>query len=216
MNKALLSSLSIGALLLALAPTAFAALTSVQVQAITSLLKSFGVPTATVSSVEGILNGTGPTTSNGGGSSGSVSGTPSTAPAAACVLNMDLTTGASGDSVNCLQRFLIANNCPIPAGVTGTFGAQTKAALICWQRAKGLPSTGFFGSMSRGLFNKSSVSPYVPPGQGSGYVPPTSNNGGNYSNIDSEFNEILNDVNGLAGDTSNVDSDLGQNDESDE
>ena len=37
---------------------------------------------------------------------------------------------------------------------TGYFGPLTKAALMKWQAANKVPSTGFFGTISRGLLNK--------------------------------------------------------------
>ena len=66
----------------------------------------------------------------------------------------DLTLGSSGSDVVNLQSWLMSNGYDIPAvssGVTtkGYFGAQTKAALAKYQAWIGLPSFGFFGSLTR-------------------------------------------------------------------
>lgn len=69
----------------------------------------------------------------------------------------NLTLGSSGADVVNLQSWLIANGYDIPSlssGLTmkGYFGGQTRAALIRFQLANGLPGTGYFGPMSRGWF----------------------------------------------------------------
>src|SRR3989344_4315440 len=87
------------------------------------------------------------------------------------VFTTDLTIGSTGADVTALQNALISNGQSIPAGATGYFGAQTKAAVIAWQKEAGLPATGFFGPMSRAAMNAMPSSgpgstgypPYVPP-----------------------------------------------------
>ncbi len=76
---------------------------------------------------------------------------------AACdVGTANLTVGSSGAAVTCLQQSLIANGYSIPAGATGYFGAQTKAAVSKWQAASGVaPTAGYFGSISRAHWNLS-------------------------------------------------------------
>src|SRR3989344_2885278 len=69
------------------------------------------------------------------------------------VFTTDLTIGSTGADVTALQNALISNGQSIPAGATGYFGAQTKAAVIAWQKEAGLPATGFFGPMSRAAMN---------------------------------------------------------------
>ena len=222
MNKTFLGALSVGALLLAMAPAAFAALTSAQIQAIVSLLTSFGVPAATVSNVQSILNGTGPTTNAGGGS------TIMQVHPGDCAFTTDLSIGSTGPSVECLQNYLTQNGCPVPAGATGYFGSETKAAVICWQAAHGLPSSGYFGTMSRGVYS-GNPAPNVgtlPSGGGStggGTTPNVPSNvqstpgqSSDMSTIDSELNQLDSDLSGLNNDTSNIDNDLNQSDDSDE
>lgn len=62
----------------------------------------------------------------------------------------DLTMGYSGEDVRALQNLLIAQGYPIPAGATGFFALQTRAALVRYQAAHGVsPAVGFFGSVTR-------------------------------------------------------------------
>jgi hypothetical protein len=61
--------------------------------------------------------------------------------------------GQSGPDVTALQNFLIGQGMSIPAGATGYFGDQTKAALAQWQQSVGISSStpGFgtnFGPLS--------------------------------------------------------------------
>lgn len=61
----------------------------------------------------------------------------------------NLTVGSSGADVSALQSWLIAKGYSIPAGATGYFGAQTKAALAAYQTAKGIsPAAGYFGPIT--------------------------------------------------------------------
>jgi hypothetical protein len=67
---------------------------------------------------------------------------------------VDLTVGAKGADVTALQKWLIAKGFSIPAGATGTFGAQTKAAVAAWQASAGItPAAGYFGPKSRAAAN---------------------------------------------------------------
>ncbi len=59
-----------------------------------------------------------------------------------------LTIGSRGAEVIKLQNFLSAKGYSIAAGATGYFGAQTKAALVAWQKASGLSGTGYYGPLS--------------------------------------------------------------------
>ncbi|KKW43157.1 MAG: hypothetical protein UY97_C0001G0121 [Parcubacteria group bacterium GW2011_GWB1_57_6] len=73
--------------------------------------------------------------------------------ATSCSFTTDLTVGATGAAVTCLQQSLIANGYSIPAGATGYFGMQTKAAVAAWQAASGVsPAVGYFGPISRAAF----------------------------------------------------------------
>lgn len=70
---------------------------------------------------------------------------------ASSAITSDLTVGSSGSQVVALQNTLIAQGyLRLPAGVAaGYFGSLTRAAVKAWQTAVGLPSTGFFGPLSR-------------------------------------------------------------------
>jgi peptidoglycan hydrolase-like protein with peptidoglycan-binding domain len=62
----------------------------------------------------------------------------------------DLTIGSTGADVTALQTWLIAKGFSIPAGATGYFGAQTKAALAAYQAANAItPAAGYFGPITR-------------------------------------------------------------------
>jgi len=78
----------------------------------------------------------------------------------------NLTVGSTGPDVVALQTWLIANGFSIPsiasgAAAKGYFGAQTKAAVQKYQAAKGIPSTGFVGPLTRGALNAGGTA-YVP------------------------------------------------------
>jgi peptidoglycan hydrolase-like protein with peptidoglycan-binding domain len=67
----------------------------------------------------------------------------------------NLSVGSTGASVTALQQTLIARGFSIPAGATGYFGQQTKAAVVAYQASKSLPTTGFVGPLTRGALNGS-------------------------------------------------------------
>ena len=65
-----------------------------------------------------------------------------------------LTVGSTGSDVTALQTWLIAHGYTIPAGATGYFGAQTKAAVAAYQTAKGItPAAGYFGPITMASVN---------------------------------------------------------------
>ncbi|MBI2025633.1 peptidoglycan-binding protein [Candidatus Kaiserbacteria bacterium] len=139
---AVATGLAMATSMLALAPIAHAqTLTDAQVNAIISLLQSFGADATTVANVQASLTG-GTPVSTGGTTTGACS-----------VGTANLTIGSSGAAVTCLQQTLIAGGYSIPAGATGYFGAQTRSAVAAWQAAKGItPAVGYFGSISRAAF----------------------------------------------------------------
>lgn len=72
--------------------------------------------------------------------------------------NANLTVGSTGADVVALQSALIAAGNDIPAITSGAvakgyFGAQTKSAVQKYQAAKGIPSTGFVGPLTRAALN---------------------------------------------------------------
>jgi peptidoglycan hydrolase-like protein with peptidoglycan-binding domain len=82
------------------------------------------------------------------------------------VITADLTVGSSGAQVSALQSALVAQgHLVMPAGVAmGYFGSLTKAAVMKWQAASGLPATGYFGPLSRAKFNGSAGASGTVPG----------------------------------------------------
>ncbi|MDQ2932893.1 MAG: peptidoglycan-binding protein, partial [bacterium] len=73
----------------------------------------------------------------------------------------NLTVGSTGPQVVALQTWLLANGHAIPAlssGVAakGYFGSQTKAAVMKYQFANGIPNTGFVGPLTRAALNAGS------------------------------------------------------------
>lgn len=90
---------------------------------------------------------------------------------------MNLTIGSRGADVTALQNFLIANGQSIPAGATGYFGAQTKAALAAYQAANGIaPAVGYFGPITRAKVNASAT--VTTPGTTPGTTPSDDLEGG--------------------------------------
>lgn len=127
-----------------------AALTSGQISSIVSLLQSFGADATTIANVQASLNGM-PTSGSGSTSGGSMSGS--------CTFTRDLTLGATGADVTCLQSALVAGGYLVmPSGVSmGYFGALTQTAVSKWQAAAGIsPTAGYFGAKSRAAFGLSS------------------------------------------------------------
>ncbi len=88
--------------------------------------------------------------------------------AASASFNVNLTIGSRGADVIALQTWLIAQGYSIPAGATGYFGLQTRAAVAAYQAAKGItPAVGFFGPITRASVNGAggvAVGPLCPNG----------------------------------------------------
>lgn len=93
------------------------------------------------------------------------------ASSAVAVFNRNLTIGSTGADVTALQNWLITKGHAIPAGATGYFGIQTRAALAAYQSASGIaPAAGFFGPITRGRLNANvTPGPAIP-------VPPVTDN----------------------------------------
>ncbi|MEY2664248.1 MAG: trimeric autotransporter adhesin [Candidatus Parcubacteria bacterium] len=78
---------------------------------------------------------------------------PVTSYGATYIFKKNLSVGATGADVIALQDFLIAHKYHIPAiesgsGAKGYFGSQTKAAVMAYQTANSLPSTGYVGPLT--------------------------------------------------------------------
>lgn len=86
--------------------------------------------------------------------------------AVSTTFTQDLTVGSTGAQVSALQQVLVSNGyLSMPAGVAmGYFGSLTKSAVMKWQAAVGLPSTGYFGPLSRAKLNGSAGATGTVPG----------------------------------------------------
>ena len=80
--------------------------------------------------------------------------TPAAGVSAVSSFSSDLDVGATGADVSALQNLLLKKGYSIPAGATGFFGGQTKAAVVEYQKANGIsPAIGFFGPKTRAHVN---------------------------------------------------------------
>ncbi len=80
----------------------------------------------------------------------------------------DLTIGSTGADVTTLQTWLIAHGYAIPAGPTGYFGTQTRAAVAAYQAAHSIqPTAGYFGPLTRASINAMIATGAVTGGGGS-------------------------------------------------
>ncbi len=70
-------------------------------------------------------------------------------PAKPSAFTKDLQYGDENADVKRLQSLLIQKGY-LKVAANGYFGPATKAAVTAWQKAAGLPATGFFGPLSRG------------------------------------------------------------------
>lgn len=67
-----------------------------------------------------------------------------------CSFPTDLHVGSQGALVSCLQVSLLEQGYLIPAGPTGYFGRETRAAVAAWQKnVRVFPAAGYFGPLSR-------------------------------------------------------------------
>jgi hypothetical protein len=125
-------------------------LSATQIQSILDVLASFNADAETIAKVKMSLEGT--------VTAGSVTST------AVGVFKSNLTLGSLGSEVKALQEFLNAKGYTIatsgpgsPGNETTRFGTLTKAALIKYQKAKGItPAVGYFGPITRSAVNSGS------------------------------------------------------------
>ncbi len=143
-------------------PARAAALTSVQVNAILTLLQSFGADQSVISSVQATLTGTMSTSSPSQpmppmGQPGGMP--PGQVGKMLCVaLNRNLSVGSKGDDVRKLQDLLREDpDAGFTAASTGTFGPMTAKAMARFQMKNGIASstTGAVGPMTRAFFERS-------------------------------------------------------------
>jgi hypothetical protein len=113
-------------------------------------LTATSTATSSISSIGGIGQVSTSTVSTGG--RGSVLG------ARAFNFTKNLTVGVRGNDVLELQKVLIASGFLKAATPTNYFGILTRKALIAWQNKYKLPATGYFGPLTRALFNTKNAS----------------------------------------------------------
>lgn len=134
----------------AVAPAQAAGLSASQVQAIVSLLASFGADQGTINNVTAALNGQ---ATSGSGSTGGSSSTGGACP----VLTRSLQLGSSGADVMSLQKFLNASantrvavsGAGSPGMETTYFGPATQAAVVKFQAANNVSAIGVVGPATR-------------------------------------------------------------------
>ena len=129
-------------------PAPTSGLTTTQIQAILTLLSSFGADQPTIDKVTAALNGV---PMQGGGSAGTSGG----------AFTRNLEIGTTGDDVRALQVFLNTHGYVVTSSGPGSsgnettlFGGLTKAALIKFQQANNItPAAGYFGPKTRAAVN---------------------------------------------------------------
>jgi peptidoglycan hydrolase-like protein with peptidoglycan-binding domain len=86
----------------------------------------------------------------------------SVADAQTVMFTRNLTIGSRGNDVAALQAWLIGRGYTIPAitfgrTIPGYFGTETRAAVMAYQRANGIPATGYFGPLTMASINSRGV-----------------------------------------------------------
>ncbi|MDP2651624.1 MAG: ice-binding family protein [bacterium] len=116
-------------------------LSATQIQSILDVLASFNANASVIAKVKTSLEG---------------ATTGSTTSAAVHAFKADLTIGSLGSEVKALQQLLNAKGYTVSASGAGSagnettmFGAATRAALIKYQKAKGITPSGYFGPLTR-------------------------------------------------------------------
>jgi hypothetical protein len=117
------------------APARAAGLTSQQIQAILSLLSSFGADQSVINNVQTALGGT---SSGGTQSSNNFTGDSSGCIYLTQALVVSSTDATTNGEVSKLQRFLIAAGVYPEVRVTGYYGQLTAQAVVRWQKAHGM------------------------------------------------------------------------------
>src|SRR3989344_5564844 len=123
-------------------------LSATQIQSILDVLVSFNADASVIAKVKASLEGT--------AVKGSVTST------AVKIFKTNLTVGSLGSEVKALQEYLNAHGYTVavsgagsPGNETTKFGSATKAALIKFQKAKGItPAVGYFGAKTRATINE--------------------------------------------------------------
>lgn len=123
-------------------------LTETQIQSILLLLSAFDADQATINNINAVLHG---------------QATQPSAPTLG-VFTRDLELNDTGEDILRLQQFLNTHGFPVaPAGPgspgdeTNYFGLNTYRALIKFQNSDNLPTTGFFGPLTRAALASTSI-----------------------------------------------------------
>jgi peptidoglycan hydrolase-like protein with peptidoglycan-binding domain len=130
-----IKKLFVGLAVVALALSATVSIAGAQTLTANQIMAALTANPALLQSLTALLGGS--TTSTGG----------------SAMLTQQLAMGSKGAEVTALQNFLIGNGFTIPAGATGYFGAQTKAAVLAFQAAKGIAQVGQVGPQTRAAIN---------------------------------------------------------------
>ena len=115
-----------------------AGLTDSQVQAILSLLSSFGADSATIANVNTALGGT----------------TSSSSSTAFChTFNTDLTVGSGGTEVYALNQALNLSGVGMDGNVSSSFNEDIASGVVAFQARYGIRQTGYVGPITRARLN---------------------------------------------------------------
>lgn len=149
MKKYILGAVFSLALLASPALTHAGSLTNQQIQAILSLLQSFGAESGTIANVSAALNDD----ASGGGGTQPWCHT----------FNKDLTIGSSGNDVFALDQALRASGIPVD-DKDETFTENTAAEVVQFQAKYGIRQTGYVGPVTRAKLNSLyGCGPSLPP-----------------------------------------------------